>query len=97
MQLHLHRRAEVSLRSLEPAEQKRIHRALAELSHELKLPYSSPKLQKVSAGFSGKRLYVYKASPRLRLILSLEADECTVEDIVDHDRLHRLFPERWQQ
>jgi mRNA-degrading endonuclease RelE of RelBE toxin-antitoxin system len=97
MQLHLHRRAEVSLRSLEPAEQKRIHRALAELSGGPKLPYSSPNLKRLSGGFSGKKLYTYRASPRLRLILSLEADECTVEDIVDHDRLHRLFPERGQQ
>jgi mRNA-degrading endonuclease RelE of RelBE toxin-antitoxin system len=97
MQLHIHRRAEISLRSLGAVEQKRIHRALAELAAEPKLPYSSPKFQRLSTGFSGKKLYVYRASPRLRLILSLDADGCTIEDIVNHDRLDRLFSERRQQ
>ena len=97
MQLHIHRRAEISLRSLGAVEQKRIHRALAELAAEPKLPYSSPKLRGLSTGLSGKKLYAYRASPQLRLILSLDADECTVEDIVNHDRLDRLFPERGQQ
>jgi mRNA-degrading endonuclease RelE of RelBE toxin-antitoxin system len=98
MQLHIHRRAEISLRSLGKSEQMRIHRALAELTAAApSLLYQSPKLHRLSAGISAKKLYAYRVSPKLRLILSLEADECTVEDVVDHDRLDRLFPNRRRQ
>jgi len=98
MQLHIHRRAEISIRALDKSEQKRIRRALTELeAAEPTLPLQRAKLHRLAAGFSGKKLYTYNASPRLRLILSFEANECTVEDVVSHDRLDRLFPGWGQQ
>jgi hypothetical protein len=73
------------------ADRKKVARSL----HELAATNTSnlnrlPKLHKLVAGFSAKKLYVYRASPRLRLVLSFEADTCHVEDIVDHERLSHL-------
>lgn len=98
MQILIQRRAEISLRSLGQVEQKQIARALDELTAaDPTLLYKSPKLHKLTAGFSDKRLYVYRGSPKLRLILSFEGDTCTVEDVVDHHRLDRLTIKRGQE
>ena len=92
MHLKLEPRAEIARRSLDKVDQKRVDRALSNLaaadpgahiqnSNRLALSPASPK----------KRLFAYRAGPRLRLIFSLEGDVCVIEDIVDHDRLDRLF------
>jgi hypothetical protein len=92
MQLNIHRRAEISRRSLGKSEQKRIDLALAHLKAlEPSSVSQSPKLYRFS-GSPAKKLYVYRVTPKLRGILSLEGDEWTVEDFVDHDRLDRLSP-----
>lgn len=90
MNLIIQRRAEIALRSLGRAQQKPIIRALDELSStapdEL---HRNPKLYRLAAA-SGEKLYVYKGSLRLRLILSIDADTCTVEDVVHYDKLNRF-------
>ncbi len=97
MQLKLERRAEIALRSLTQIEQRHVIRALNEISavtpEELWL---SRKLHKVISA-SGEKLYVYRSSLRLRLVLSVEGDSCTIEDLVYHDRLDRLLLKRGQR
>lgn len=91
MQVVLQRRAEIAIRSLTGVEQKRIHRALAELSTEDRAFFSkSRKTYRLATGFSGKQLFAYRVGPNLRLILSFERDTCIIEDVVDHDRLEWL-------
>lgn len=97
MQVRLERRAEIAFRSLSPIEQRHIARAMDEISsaspEELRL---SRKLHKVLAA-SGEGLYVFRGSQRLRLVLSIEGDSCTIEDVVDHDKLNRLLVKRGQR
>lgn len=98
MHILIQRRAEIALRSLNKLEQKRIKRALSALSAaDWTLLRQSPNLHKLATGYSNKKLFIYRGTPKLRLILSLEGDTCTVEDIVDHDRLHRLIARRGQE
>ncbi len=92
------RRVEIALRSLGPREQKKIKRVLSALSAaDWTQLRKSPDLHKLATGYSDKKLFIYRATPKLRLILSLEGDTCTVEDIVDRDRLHRLIAQRGQE
>jgi hypothetical protein len=98
MQILIQHRAEISLRSLGKEEQKQIARALNKLTTEdPALLFKSPKLYKLNAGLSDKELYVFRGSPKLRLILSFEGDICTVEDVIDHDRLDRLISKLGQK
>ena len=98
MHVLIQRRAEIAMRSLGKIEQNRILRALSVLlAADWTQLYRGPKLHKLATGLSGKKLFIYKGSPKLRLILSLEGDTCTVEDIVDHDRLDRLIALRGQE
>jgi hypothetical protein len=98
MNISIQRRAEIALRSLDKIEQERIIRSLSDISAIDQVNLSQEpklnKLRKLVTGFSGKKLYVYQGSPNLRLILSFEGDTCTVEDIVDHDRLSWLVAQR---
>ncbi|WP_304511905.1 hypothetical protein [Desulfobacula sp.] len=98
MNISIQRRAEIALRSLDKIEQKRILRSLSAISAIDRVNFSQdPKFRKLATGFSGKKLYIYKGSQKLRLILSFEGDVCTVEDIVDHDRLSRLIAQSGQE
>ena len=98
MNIFLQRRAEIALRSLDKTEQKRILRSLSIIEAIDRVTLAQdPKFRKLATGFSGKKLYIYKGSPKIRLILSIEEDVCTVEDIVDHDRLSRLIAQRGQE
>ncbi len=98
MQILIQHRAEISLRSLSKVEQNRIARALDEIkTADPTLLYRSPKLHRLNTGYSEKKLYVYRGSLNLRLILSFEDDTCTVEDVVDYDRLDRLTGKRGQE
>lgn len=98
MHLSIERRAEIALRSLQKSERKHVERALNELlSSDRAALQQSPKLHKLASGFSGRKLFVYRASPKLRLVVSLEDDVCVLEDIVDHDRLDRLLKREGQE
>jgi len=91
MKLVMQRRAEIALRSLESAEQKQITRALDELDSAVPASFNeSPKIYKLLPVL-GEKIYVYRGSKKLRLILSVKDDICTVEDIIDSDRLDRLL------
>lgn len=96
MDVVLQRRAEIAFRSLGKLEQKQIARALAELSAADRRQVNR-KLRSLAKNLSDKRLFVYRGNAKLRLILSFEDGVCTVEDIVDHDRLERLSVKRGQE
>lgn len=88
MKLVMQRRAEIALRSLGRAEQRQITRALHELDAVLPESLSqNPNIHPVL----GRDFYAYQGTPKLRLILSVNGDICTVEDIIDRDRLDRLL------
>lgn len=92
MEIIIERRAEIAFRSLDKNEQKKITHSLSAISNiDRKELVLEPKLHKLATGFSDKKLYSYRGSPKYRLILSFEEEFCIVEDIVDHDRLNRLF------
>lgn len=91
MQLRIERRAEIALRSLQGAEQKHVDRALSDLlASEIATVRHSHKIKSITLSSSSRNLFVYRGSPKLRLILSFENGTCILEDIVDHDRLDRL-------
>ncbi|NJM75837.1 MAG: hypothetical protein HC852_08705 [Acaryochloridaceae cyanobacterium RU_4_10] len=90
MVLVLERRAEIAIRSLSQQEQEQVGQALDEIGviapDEL---CQSSKVQKFRAG-SGETFYVYPGTPSLRLILSINGDKYTLEDVIDRDKLSRL-------
>lgn len=92
MNLLLERRAEIALRSLRGVDEKQVLRALHELTAlDPRTFFQHPKIHKVLVSTSSP-LYVYGRGMRLRLILSVDGENCKVLDIVDHDRLGRLLP-----
>jgi hypothetical protein len=98
MYLRIERRAEIALRSLQKIEQKHIDRALNELlASDMATIRQSPKIHMLASGFSGRKLFVYRGSRKLRLVLSVDNETCVVEDIVDHDRLDRLIKREEQE
>jgi hypothetical protein len=98
MQLRIERRAEVALRSLEKIEQRHISRSLNELLASDRATLTrSPKIHILSANQSGRKLFVYRGSPKLRLVLSFENETCVLEDIVDHDRLGKVIGREGQE
>jgi hypothetical protein len=88
MNIVFQQRAEIALRSLAPAEKKKITKVIASLRASEGL--ISPKLHKL-VGLSPTKLYSYPANHRLNLIISITEDQLIVEDIIHHDRLNRLF------
>ena len=98
MQLHIERRAEIALRSLQKNEQNQINRALNELLDlDRATLMQSPRLNILASGFSSRKLFVYKGSPTLRLVLTFDDDMCVLEDVVYHDRLDRLVKREGQE
>lgn len=97
MDIIIKRRAEIALRSLKRSEQNQIVKAIdviASVASKDLLPTSNfRKLRKEL----GENLYVYRGSQRLRLVLSIQDNICTVEDIVAKDKLNRLVPNLNQQ
>lgn len=92
MQLRIERRAEIALRSLQKTEQEQINRVLQELrSFDRATLSQNSKLSMISSGYSSRKLFVYKVTRNLRLVLTFDGDTCVLEDIVDHDRLYRLI------
>lgn len=98
MQIHIQRRAEIALRSLQKLERKQVDRALDELlASDRAALKSNPKFHLLASGLSNRKLAVYRGGPRLRLILTFEGETCTLEDIVDHDRLDRMVKHEGQE
>jgi hypothetical protein len=98
MQLRIERRAEIALRSLQKIEQKHVDRALNELlAVDQATLHHSPKIHMLVVGLSGRKLFVYRGSPKLRLVLSFDGQTCVLEDIVDHDRLGLLVKREAQE
>jgi hypothetical protein len=90
MVLFLERRAEIAIRSLRQVEQAQVRRALDEIGaiapNELR---QSLKFQNFRGG-SDEIFYVYSGTPSLMLILSINGDKYTIEDVIDRDKLSRL-------
>ncbi len=92
MELVLQHRVEIALRSLSGDEQKQVTGALNEIS------LAAPEVLRTSSKFhklvaaSGENLYVYNGGPGLRLVLSIQGNRCSVEDVVARERLDRLLP-----
>ena len=92
MNITMQRRAEIALRSLSKTEKGQLENALNELTSLSPMEfYRNSKIHKILSA-SGEKLYSLVGSRRLRIILSVHAESCTVEDIIDHDRLSRLLP-----
>lgn len=97
MNIQIERRAEIALRSLHGVDQKQVTRALHELnSIEMQAFYRHQKIKKAFSP-TGENLYIYGGSMRLRLVLTIDGENCRVIDIVDHDRLGRLLLDRGQR
>lgn len=98
MYLRIERRAEIALRSLQKKEQKHIDRALNELlESDMATLRQNPKIHMLASGPFGRKLFVYRGSPKLRLVLSFDQETFVLEDIVDHDRLDRLIKREGQE
>lgn len=94
MDVDIKKPAEVALRSLQDTEQRRMMRVLDVLSSSSPAEFGrNPKVHKLVTRF-GEKLYSYRGSEKLRLILSVEGDTLTVEDILTHDRLERMLSHR---
>ena len=90
----IERRAEIALRSLGGPDERKIKQALRVLeSADYRDISNNSKIYRALPVQGSKPLYVYRASPRLRLIFAVEEETCTVLDLVDQDRLGRLLPE----
>lgn len=94
MNLKFERRAEIALRSLRGKDQKQVSRALhiLEATPPNKL-FPNSKVHKFPSNPDSAPLYVYGGGMRLRLILAIDGETCTVLDVVDRDRLSRLLPQ----
>ena len=91
MNVRLQDSAEVALRSLDPPEQEKVHAAIQVLErNDLGKLRGSQKLRALKLA-SQERLYSFRVNNMLRLILSASPSQWIVEDIMQHDRLARLF------
>ena len=100
MQVTINRRAEIALRSLSQKEQEQISRAIDDLrAMSQKDFYKHDKLKKhyKLISLAGEELYIFRGNQSIRLVLSATDDACIVEEILDHNRLKRLLPERGKQ
>lgn len=96
MDIVIQRRANIALRSLENSEQKQILKALERIKiTPAKDLFQTLELNKLKN--LGQNLYIYRGNYRLRLILSIKNDVCTVEDIIARDKLDMLFANFKQQ
>jgi hypothetical protein len=98
MELLIHRRAEIALRSLQKADQVGIERALMKVSALDRIALSRDhNFRLLPIGFYGRKIATYRATKRLRLVLAFENDACIVEDIIAHDRLDKLINREGQK
>lgn len=82
MNVHLHRRAEIALRSLHEDERRRVSSVLRNLE-------STSDLAGVEME-PGSDLSIIRVGPGLRLILSLADGAISVDDIVPSERVERI-------
>lgn len=91
MNVNIRKPAEIALRSLGKEEQRKIIQTLTKLEEtnaaEL---FQNQNLHKLIV-HSEEKLYSYRGTLKLRLILSIDDNQIFVEDIVNHDRLERLL------
>ena len=88
MIIQIQRRAEIAIRSLGRQEQLRINRAVQKLEATSRFDAQSIlHLHKLN-GMSG--LFVFRATPKIRMLLSFEGDVCTIEDLVTPDQLTKI-------
>jgi hypothetical protein len=98
MNILMQRRAEIAFRSLSKMEKEKIAAAISVLSAvDCTKLRQEQNLHKLAVGRSDKELYVYRGTSNLRLIISLDDDTCSIEDIVDRDRLNQLISQRGQE
>lgn len=89
MSVELTKRAEAALRSLSPIGRKRALKALSILGDRGQTDLEGDD-QHVSRIDSGRdKLFVYRASERLRLVFSRQEGHILVEDILNPDQLRR--------
>jgi hypothetical protein len=93
MDVVLHRRAEIALRSLPPKDHTQVLASLRRLTAEpLSALTSTGKVRKISGPSKG--LYSYRATPRLRLVFSTQSNKYLIEYIADHDHLEKIIRAR---
>lgn len=93
MNITFQHRAEIALRSLEPMEKEQINKVIKLLiKFNSKEALNSNKIHKLSRAneLTKEGLYSYRANNRLRLIMSVNNDDCVIEDIVDCERLNKF-------
>ncbi len=91
MNVQLEDRAEIALRSLDPPERRQVEQAIQVLEKtDLSALNGSQKLKALKLP-STEKLYSFRASKMLRLILSAHPSQWIIEDIMGHDRLSRLL------
>lgn len=96
MDITIQRGAEIALRSLSLQDR-------SKLQHAIELLQSIPQEELINSGklrpqkvLSGEKIYVYRGTAQLRMILSYTDQIWTLEDIMDHARLDRLLAKRGQ-
>ena len=98
MDLRIERRAEIALRSLQARERGKILAALTRLQmSSITDLRNNPKLYPLKSTDHDRRLFVYKGTEQLRLILSIHDDICVLEDIIDHARIDQLIKREGQE
>jgi len=89
----LHRRAEKGLRGLSKTEKRKAISAITRIGEaEWQDILRDRNLHKLTGSLGGEKLYSYKSSPRIRLIIRhLGENKILIEDIASHDTLRRYF------
>jgi len=94
MEIQMTGRAEIALRSVDPTERQRVLNVIKELRTLSPLQMIGSRNFQQLKTVSDEKLYTYRASPRLRIILSKTESAWMVEDIVDRERLDQILPKR---
>ena len=90
--VNLHRRAEKGLRGLSSIERKKALSAISLISKSNWNEIINDRNLQLMRGNEDKKLYTYRSSPKIRIILSyLGGNTVQIEDIVSHDSLQRYF------
>jgi mRNA-degrading endonuclease RelE of RelBE toxin-antitoxin system len=86
--VRMSQKARIAMQSMVPEDRARIQRHIKRLE---RLPDGTPVIRnaKKIPGVSDP-LYLFRASPRLRIIFRFDDDEAEVVDIVTRDRLERM-------
>jgi|SRR5690349_3384944 len=96
MKVLIQQRAEIAIRSLENSDRRRVLKAIADLESQAQAQHRGEKWHRLSRTVNGKTLFSYRIGLKYRLVISIDGDTCTVEDVVSHDRWARRGSE-WTQ